>query len=181
MKPAGMLMTVFFSVLLDAFAAGIVAFLFADTEKAQVFALTFAIMLLAPFILGAWNLLKFWIGYALFLKSRLKRIYLAELNRHTLPSAAHHYDGTSYLNEVIQDATELPSVRARAALVLGELQAARAIKPFSLGMGSSMAFEAAMSQYERRPDMFSAMTKNAKIAAIAAQLENQASNAKDDS
>lgn len=136
MKPAGMLMTVLFSVLLDAFGAGIIAFLFGGTEKAQVFALTFAFILVVPCILGAWSLVKFLIGYALFLKSRLVRIYLAELNRHMLPSAAHHYDGTSYLNEVIQDATEIPAVRASAALVLGELQAARALKPFSLGMGS---------------------------------------------
>ncbi|MBW9063288.1 hypothetical protein JNB71_08160 [Rhizobium herbae] len=179
MKPAGMLMTVLSSVLLDAVGASIIAFLFGGTEKAEVFALTFAFMLIVPCILGAWGLLKFWIGYALFFKSRLTRVYLAELNRHTLPSAAHHYDGTSYLSEVIQDATEIPSVRASAALVLGELQAARALKPFSLGMGSSIALEAAMSQYLRRPDMFSAMTKKAEMAAMAAQLENQEVKAKD--
>ena len=146
---------VLFSVLLDTLGAGVIAFVFGGADKALVFAVTFTFMLTAPCILGVWSLLKFWIGYALFYKGRLTRVYLAALNRHTLPSAAHHYDGTSYLREVMEDATEIPAVRASAAFLLGEMQATKTLKPFSLGMASRMTLEAAMSQYQSPTNRFS--------------------------
>lgn len=173
MKPASFFLTIGFSLLLDAVAAGLVATLFGGTDKGGTFVLTFMFLVLAPALLGAWGLLKFWVSYALFVKGRLSQIYLAELNRHKMPGASGHYDATSYLNDVLEDATELPPVRAKAAFMLGELQAATSMKPFSLGIGANLAFEAAMSQYRRRPDMFTAMSRKAKIAAGITESQKQ--------
>ena len=173
MKSASFILTQGFSLAVDAVGAGLFAFLFGGSEKGVAFVFAFIFLVLAPALVGAWALLKFWISYALFLKERLTRIYLAELNKRGMPSAAGHFDGQSYLGEVASDETETPLVRVKAAIILGELQAAASVKPFSLGIGANSAFENAMSQYQAAPKSFATMSDKAMENELAAELEEQ--------
>jgi len=173
MKPANFFLTLIFSLLLDAVGAGLFAFLFGGTDKGAFFVFTFLFLVLAPVLLGAWGLLKFWVSFALFLKSRLIRFYLAELNKRMMPTAAGHFDADSYLSGVLDDETEPPLVRAKAAFVIGELQAMASMQPFSVGIGAKSAFENAMSQYHAAPKKFAYMSEAAMEDDLAAELEGK--------
>lgn len=173
MKAANFFLTFVFALFLDAIGAGVLAFLFGGTDKGAFFIFTLLFLVLAPAFLGAWSLLKFWLTYALFLKSCLIRFYLAELNKRGLPTAAGHYDADSYLSEVLESETEPPLVRAKAAFIIGELQAMASMQPFSLGIGARSAFENAMSQYHAAAKPPAYMSEAAIEKALYAELEEQ--------
>lgn len=172
MKSASFILNLGFSLLLDAVAAGLISFVFGGSQKLTAFFVTFLSLALAPAFLGAWALLKFWISYAFSLKELLTRIYLVELNKSGMPSAAGHFDALSYLGEVAGSETEAPAVRIKAAVLSGELQAAATMKPFTMGIAAQAAFENAMSRYRAEPRTLAPISEKAMEGELADKLED---------
>ncbi len=142
--------TIAFLFILDlALAAGVA--IFNPQERLFTFFLTALALIFVPSLFALWGLIKFWLGYHAFLKERLVRVYLSMLHKHGFPSAAAYFDANHYLSGVMDDPEVKQEAKLKAAVFLGELEANRVLKPWSMGIASPLALQEAMARFKPEP------------------------------
>ncbi|WP_042777810.1 hypothetical protein [Sinorhizobium fredii] len=139
--------TAFYGAL-DLFVAGLIAYFADPPERVLVFCVVVGILWIVPLAQNLWALVKFWLGYHVFLKEKLTRIYLAQFHKHKFPSAAPYFDAMHFLSGVMDDDDVEAATKLKAAYLTGELSNLKTQSPFSLGMAATLAFEEAMSRYK---------------------------------
>ncbi|MGO4619054.1 hypothetical protein AB4Z34_05430 [Ensifer sp. 2YAB10] len=139
--------TAFYGAI-DLFAAGVAAYFADPSDRFFVFLFVVGVLWIIPLALNLWGLIKFWLGYNVFLKEKLTRVYLAQFHKHRFPSAAPYFDAMHFLSGVMDDNEIDQSTKLKAAYMTGELSTLKTQSPFSLGIAATLAFEEAMSRYK---------------------------------
>lgn len=133
------------------FAAGyFLSAAFTNKPVEVFFYFGFAILIL-PLPLGAWKLAKKWIMFFLSGKEQLTRIALKEFYNAGFPYPYGEFGADDYLKSIAQNDSNAIKVRLSAENMLGKMEAARTIAPFSTGMMLTMATEEAMQRYKWPP------------------------------
>lgn len=137
-----------FVCVCDLGLAALAAYFADPDERVVVFLVVIGTLWLLPIALELWALIKFWIGYHVFLKERLTRFYLAEFNRHSLPSARAYFDHMLYASTVFDDEELGLDKKLRLSYLLGEMGGYKSIRYFTMGMATEFAFQEAMERYK---------------------------------
>ncbi len=137
----------FFSVI-DVIAAIAFSQLDDSQDKAFMFVMALAFLWLVPLAIGAWSLAKFWIGYHLFLKRKMVRVFKSSLHKHKFPSASEHFDTRQFLSSVMDDDHEPLKTKLNAAYLASELDSYRLTRPWTLGIAADLAFQQAMEEFQ---------------------------------
>lgn len=137
-----------FICVLDFGLALFLASFSASHERMFMFFAALVFLWLCPVALGLWGLLKFWLCYHLFVRSRLVKNFKVLLHRHGFPVGAGFFDHADYLSSVMDDPDmDLPT-KLKAAFFLGEMQTAKTERPFTMGLAIPLAFRQAMDEYK---------------------------------
>lgn len=93
----------------------------------------------------------------------MKRVFLAHLYKQNFPSSKFHSDIEEYLQEIVSDKIRSDAVRLQAARLIGELAATRDLRPYTRGIQAIIAFNDAISEYDRQPTLFTDMSKRSEL------------------
>jgi hypothetical protein len=138
---------VLFYSILDAVLAATIAIAIGGNEKLELFLFTVAALWLLPPVLGLWNLIKFWLGYFLFARRKMTRLYRSEFHRTKFPSASPFFDWDSYLAGIINGDTAPQTAKLKASFIAGELAGFRATRAFTWGIAAQKSLDDAMESY----------------------------------
>ena len=94
-----------------------------------------------------WSSLKYWAGYHLFWKRRFVLEMIAQYRRGKFPVPDMLETPVQYLNEISLNEELDLKARASAAALLGELNAAKALMPFTAGIAMESGHSLAMAEY----------------------------------
>ncbi|QIG75042.1 hypothetical protein EVC14_044 [Rhizobium phage RHph_I3_18] len=117
-------------------------------EPGPAFLFIMAILWLFPLAIGIWALARYWLIYHLFLKRQMIRGFRAKFHEYRFPSANAYYDADQYLSGIMDDEEAPLKTKLKAAAFAGELAAYRSMHAFTAGIGSALAFQAAMESYK---------------------------------
>lgn len=141
------IMGIIISSIIDLILAAILVFIFNFPQKILAFFVIIGALWLLPLLLMMWDFLKFWMAYHLYLKTRMVRYFLAEMNKAQFPASASFYDSQAYLNDVANDETAHKQAQIKAAVMLGEFGYCKGTKPLTMFLALQFALERAISEY----------------------------------
>ena len=144
-----------FYVFID-FVVACIATFFNDQQPFLPFFATLAILWVGLPLVGLLWLLKFWLGYWLFVRTRMVRFYKAEMYKFKFPSTNGHFAWDQYLQDVMTDTSARKEAAVKAGVFVGEIEGFRTTRPFTMFIAAQLAFEKAMSEYQAPPVGFRA-------------------------
>lgn len=139
-----------FYIFIDV-AVACLATLLNDQQPLLPFFATLAILWVGLPLVGLLWLIKFWLAYWLFLKTRMVRFYKAEMFKLKFPSSNGHFDWNQYLEFVMTDQSVQKQAAVKAGVFAGEIEGFRTTRPFTMFIAAQSSFEQAMSEYQAPP------------------------------
>lgn len=140
-----------------------IATLLNDQQPLLPFLATLAVLWIAPLAIGILGLLKFWLAYWLFWRTRMTRFYKAEMYKFKFPASHGHYAWNEYLDFVMTDPASDQKTVMKAGLFSGEIEGFRTTRPYTTFLAAQSCLEHAMNEYQAPPSK-SGLFKGAKDA-----------------
>ncbi|PDS54678.1 hypothetical protein CO663_33870 [Rhizobium anhuiense] len=122
-----------------------------DQQPSLPFLATLAILWIGLPLAGLLWILKFWLAYWLFLRTRMVRFYKAEMYKFKFPSTNGHFAWNQYLEYVMTEASAKKEAAVKAGVFVGEIEGFRTTRPFTMFIAAQSSFEQAMSEYQAPP------------------------------
>lgn len=142
---------ILFATALDLALATALAIVMHDPGGPPVFFITLGILWLIPMVIGVWGIVKFWLAYMLFARSRMIRYYKTEMYKSKFPSSREFFDWQSYLTYLLNDTSVNAGVKTKAAAFASEIQTYRTVRPATLFLGTQFALDKAIEDYQAPP------------------------------